>query len=768
MENNKNYTEKTSHYGEPINSNKPLSGYGRHGFQVPAEVQQKVVDIIIEEARKSSFNNRDLAYYIAIAKCESTFNPDAANENGTASGIAQVIDKTGATFGVNDTNRFDARTSIKAGLKYFELLKQATITDYGSAAGKFEPLIYFRYHYGEFSTTHAGIVEYKVKNIIKTRNGRVPTEFSKLESDRKYLIAQAVLDDAIRIEKILNDTHALSVKLTDVLGKPVQGRPVIGVQKKQKIAPVAAPVSSVPVPAVVPAVPVAAPILAPAVAITEKIADGKTKEEEKPIAECKPLPLPIVEWELVAFEVRTDATGNIPVIESDAHEPVMILIPRIDFSAYNDAVAQKIICETVIEHVLYPRDGDNIPKPEIKPEDDKLKTSPPVVSVKKIDPPTPKNIPTNVFDAASANPKGKTALPSPGPDITFNDIIIAIKKDLGWENVYQTSFSYVKQFYTRPKLPEKPLDKDTITKKGEPRTQVVGSSLKNAEIKSNIVKVKDKVVTANETATKTVEAAGDAKWMPFAIQEQNKSGLDEVKEVDGSQENDGEWREKHSLRESAIKKIKSENLELKKEKIKSEKLRDEKKIDALEKSVKEQEVIRDKSNSEMLEIEEKYNNKDILKYFRSTGLADDAARNDRNSWCSSYINWCMEQAGFHGTGSAAAASWLNWGEKIDEPRYGAITVTTRGINPVKYHVGFFLGIGHKNVADGEEEIKEKGKHGEDIVKKRKKIKSVETVRLLSGNYSQKIKEGDQWMVDPEENPTFHLVSYRWPTSKEKK
>jgi hypothetical protein len=168
-----------THFNEPIDKSKPLSGTGRRGFEVPPEVQQKVIDIIIEEARKMGFNNRDLAYYIAIAKRESSFNPDAANPNGTASGIAQVIDKTAATYGVNDSNRFDARSSIKAGLGYFRDLKAETIKDYGSAAGKFEPLIYYRYHYGEFSTRNREMVP--VGNGKRKKETWHPKEFSELE-----------------------------------------------------------------------------------------------------------------------------------------------------------------------------------------------------------------------------------------------------------------------------------------------------------------------------------------------------------------------------------------------------------------------------------------------------------------------------------------------------------------------------------------------------------------------------------------------------------
>lgn len=76
----------------------------------------------------------------------------------------------------------------------------------------------------------------------------------------------------------------------------------------------------------------------------------------------------------------------------------------------------------------------------------------------------------------------------------------------------------------------------------------------------------------------------------------------------------------------------------------------------------------------------------ILEYHSVTTLR---ATDDETPWCSSFVNWCMKQAGFPITGSAAAKSWLAWGEPC-EPRKGAITVIrlkgSAGI--AGHHVGF--------------------------------------------------------------------------------
>lgn len=81
-------------------------------------------------------------------------------------------------------------------------------------------------------------------------------------------------------------------------------------------------------------------------------------------------------------------------------------------------------------------------------------------------------------------------------------------------------------------------------------------------------------------------------------------------------------------------------------------------------------------------------NSRILEYHNATSLQ---ATPDEIPWCSSFVNWCMRQANFHGTDSAAARSWLRWGESLDEPREGCIVVLKRGSSQWQGHVGFYVG-----------------------------------------------------------------------------
>lgn len=60
-------------------------------------------------------------------------------------------------------------------------------------------------------------------------------------------------------------------------------------------------------------------------------------------------------------------------------------------------------------------------------------------------------------------------------------------------------------------------------------------------------------------------------------------------------------------------------------------------------------------------------------------------------WCSSFANWVIKQAGIRGSGDARARSWLTWGQKLDRPRRGAITVLTRPGSETNGHVAFYVG-----------------------------------------------------------------------------
>lgn len=121
----------------------------------------------------------------------------------------------------------------------------------------------------------------------------------------------------------------------------------------------------------------------------------------------------------------------------------------------------------------------------------------------------------------------------------------------------------------------------------------------------------------------------------------------------------------------------------------------------------------------------------ILEYIESTALPDHM-HHDETPWCSAFVNWCLMQAGYRGTGKASARSWLVWGQAlpISEPRHGCIVVLWRGepTSP-QGHVGFY----HRNGA---------GK-----------------IWLCGGN--------QQNAVSISAYPAHRLLAYRWPSVADK-
>ncbi|WP_323120038.1 NlpC/P60 family protein [Burkholderia alba] len=112
----------------------------------------------------------------------------------------------------------------------------------------------------------------------------------------------------------------------------------------------------------------------------------------------------------------------------------------------------------------------------------------------------------------------------------------------------------------------------------------------------------------------------------------------------------------------------------------------------------------------------------IVEYNDATSLA---GYDDKISWCSSFVNWCLARAGIAGTGSALARSWLDWGQGLAEPVYGCIVVLSRD-EPASWkgHVGFYL------------------RH------------DAESLYLFGGNQLGEVRE----LAYPREQ----LLAYRWP------
>ena len=84
----------------------------------------------------------------------------------------------------------------------------------------------------------------------------------------------------------------------------------------------------------------------------------------------------------------------------------------------------------------------------------------------------------------------------------------------------------------------------------------------------------------------------------------------------------------------------------------------------------------------------------ILEYDRHTSLK---ATSDKVPWCSAFVNWVVDSAGFKGTGSAAARSWLEWGVPLKEPLLGCVVILKRGEDTSQGHATL---CDHPNISNG--------------------------------------------------------------------
>lgn len=117
----------------------------------------------------------------------------------------------------------------------------------------------------------------------------------------------------------------------------------------------------------------------------------------------------------------------------------------------------------------------------------------------------------------------------------------------------------------------------------------------------------------------------------------------------------------------------------------------------------------------------------ITELFQYTSLKNHPmATTDETAWCAACANAALVKNGYKGTNSAAAASFDNYGTKLDKPKYGCV-ITLRHPGGGR-HVAFFLGYN----AQGR-------------------------LRLLGGNQSNSLKES---LFSASE-----LVAARWPVKK---
>ena len=157
---------KHSNFKQPIVEG-GLRGNSRLAFDADIKVQNKVIDLIVEESKAQGLSAKETAMTLAIARHESGFNPDAASNLSSASGVGQFINETGDHFGLDDNNRWDAEAQVKA-------LVAHTKSSYKIIRKQGRPLswVYKLHHDGRGSSNNAKIkgIQIATKNVLPMYN----------------------------------------------------------------------------------------------------------------------------------------------------------------------------------------------------------------------------------------------------------------------------------------------------------------------------------------------------------------------------------------------------------------------------------------------------------------------------------------------------------------------------------------------------------------------------------------------------------------------
>lgn len=79
----------------------------------------------------------------------------------------------------------------------------------------------------------------------------------------------------------------------------------------------------------------------------------------------------------------------------------------------------------------------------------------------------------------------------------------------------------------------------------------------------------------------------------------------------------------------------------------------------------------------------------IVNYFDAVGHG--WVKDDETPWCAAFVGAVLAEAGLAHTGSLAARSYLKWGKRVSDPKYGDIVVFWRGKKSGwQGHVGFYI------------------------------------------------------------------------------
>jgi IS66 C-terminal element/Transglycosylase SLT domain len=118
-----------SHYDDPIVGT--VAGNSHVWGDASATTWMESINALIQAAGNAGLDTNHTALLLSIVRVESGLNPSAAAGTTSASGLGQLIDKTGASFGLTPANMWDVNAQAQAAvdLLMYSLIVTAKMND---------------------------------------------------------------------------------------------------------------------------------------------------------------------------------------------------------------------------------------------------------------------------------------------------------------------------------------------------------------------------------------------------------------------------------------------------------------------------------------------------------------------------------------------------------------------------------------------------------------------------------------------------------------
>lgn len=177
-----------SHYRDPIDSTQTGSGNSRVWGDASPEAQRGAIDALMAAGNRAGLSDRDMAHVLAIARHESGFNPSAAAGTTSAHGLGQFIDGTGASYGLDDSNRWDVNAQAGALVAHFQDNQRLA-----AQRGQTDEAYVYKYHH-DGSTRDYGGLEVARRHVVPRIDA-----MEAFVKDHRALNRRAETDTFIRV-----------------------------------------------------------------------------------------------------------------------------------------------------------------------------------------------------------------------------------------------------------------------------------------------------------------------------------------------------------------------------------------------------------------------------------------------------------------------------------------------------------------------------------------------------------------------------------------